>query len=272
MAFALRASSAIGARPASASRRAAAPRSLGSALPIRSARRTSSPSSPSSSSRAAIAAPPTNAPNHSVDFVSVVFGSKMSSSSVPAEKGDKKALRPLQNGAFLSTSFPRSERGGGQCREKGKKRRGTDRSALLAIGSFSCSFCSLFHRRHHLRPSCCRKSHFEEAESEASEQVARRRITRKKLFGAKNRISDALSRSRSPSSTLARLVRSQRAALPRGFASEPHSVDVDRLFKPLAMTERTEAPATGMTAAAREDEAERASAAGSARLIRSRSP
>jgi len=112
MAFALRASSAIGARPASASRRAAAPRSLGSALPIRSARRTSSPSSPSSSSRAAIAAPPTNAPNHSVDFVSVVFGSKMSSSSVPAEKGDKKALRPLQNGAFLSTSFPRSELGG----------------------------------------------------------------------------------------------------------------------------------------------------------------
>ena len=67
MALALRATSAIGARPASASRRAAAPRSLGSALPIRSARRTSSSSS---SSRAAIAAPPTNAPNHSVDFVS----------------------------------------------------------------------------------------------------------------------------------------------------------------------------------------------------------
>ena len=128
MAFALRASSAIGARPASASRRAAAPRSLGSALPIRSARRTSSPSSPSSSSRAAIAAPPTNAPNHSVDFVSVVFGSKMSSFSVPAEKGDKKALRPLQNGAFLSTSFPRSERGGASAAKK-------ERNAVAPTGA-----------------------------------------------------------------------------------------------------------------------------------------
>jgi hypothetical protein len=190
----------------------------------------------------------------------------------PQRRETKKHCDRSKTGPSCRLVFLDRSGGGGQCREKGKKRRGTDRSALLAIGSFSCSFCSLFHRRHHLQPSCCRKSHFEEAESEASEQVARRRITRKKLFGAKNRISDALSRSRSPSSTLARLVRSQRAALPRGFASEPHSVDVDRLFKPLAMTERTEAPATGMTAAAREDEAERASAAGSARLIRSRSP
>ena len=70
------------------------------------------------------------------------------------------------------------------------------------------------------------------------------------LWGEKSNIGRALSLSFAVVDTRS-LVRSQRAALPRGFASEPHSVDVDRLFKPLAMTERTEAPATGMKAAAR---------------------
>ena len=98
MALALRTTSAVGARSATASGRAAAPRSLGPALPIRSARRTLLSSS--STSCAAIAAPPTNAPNHSVDFVSEIFwmflscsGSKMSSSSPRAGEGVANQLR-----------------------------------------------------------------------------------------------------------------------------------------------------------------------------------